>query len=150
MNFNTAVHKKTFLLFLSVCAFFAEVNAGEKVSLNIKQLHSDPISGIVRKTFDEYLKNDPVKGIKEIHFEKSYIRLFSEKFIVLGIEEGGFGGYFVTILVSQKKMNMLRLWIYSTDKDEYQIREIKWFSLSKDEMRQFDPLRSEKYRQYWL
>ena len=143
-------YKKSFLTLICIC-LIPYVEAGEKISLNLKGLHSDPVAVALRQTFDAYLRNVPYnKDAKEFHFDKSYLRSFSEKFIVLGIQDGDFGGYFVTILISPQKMQVWRLWIYQTDEREYQIRQIEKIHVTKEEVRQFNVLCTDKYAEYWL
>ena len=131
-----ACYKNLFVSFICIYLISNHANAGEKVSLNLKRLHSDPVAAALRQTFDAYLRNVPYnKDAKEFHFDKSYLRLFSEKFIVLGIEEGGFGGYYITVVISPQKLRLLRLWLYQTDEADYQIRQIDKISISKEEMK---------------
>ncbi len=69
---------------------------------------------------------------------------------MLGIDEGGFGGSFVTMVVSPNNMSVWQLWLYATDENEYQIRQITTIPLNAQEMKQFNVLQSKRYRKYWL
>ena len=145
-------HKILICCFMLLSVSLVPARAGEKVSLNIWQLHAHPISQVMRQTFDAYyFKNGTINQYaNEVNGLLPYMPRFSEKFVVLGIQEGGFGGDFVTILISPRNMAVWQVWLYRIDNHEYQIRQIRNFPLSQDERKQFAPLRSQKYHKAWL
>lgn len=80
----------------------------------------------MRKTFNDYLKNDKLEIPREMIWVKPrHLKNFKTKFIVLEIKNNPFGGYFLKIVINQKKMHLWYLWIYKTGEEEYQIRTLE-------------------------
>ncbi|MBI5300156.1 MAG: hypothetical protein HY877_07705 [Deltaproteobacteria bacterium] len=117
------------------------------------QFYADPITKGLRKTFDNYHKQyrqNPSFYHVGIENMRPYFYLFAEKFIVMDIQETGFGGSFVTIMISPKKRFLWQLWISQIDTEEYNIREIKEIATNKEDAQQLTSLISEKLMKYWL
>lgn len=138
-------------LFLFLGIFLLQGHGiGATIPVNVAELSSDPVAKQVRKLFNKQLLQDPSSQDIQSLVLKIYISMLNEKYITLEIEAGEFGGYFVTVLLSQKKMVPLKLWVYQIEKNQYEIREVKKFNLNNADQKQMKQLNTPQYLSYWL
>lgn len=141
---------KSIILGILIIGLVSPIWATQKISLELPENKIDVASKALRAAFDSYSRNQvSQKNEGDITKLKVYLPNFCEKFIVLEEKEGDFGGYWLTIVIARKKMQFWKVWIFPTNKNSYQIRQIQDIRLSIDEMNQFRILLTEKYNPYW-
>jgi len=122
----------------------------ESINTDLKLLYSSKITKNLRKSMDLYVNQKIIISPTMNDLKDDYFELFKEKFLMLKIVQGDFGGYFVTIMISSKQTLALRLWIYAVDNDEYEIRYIKKLPLSKETKIELDNIAKDKENLgYW-
>jgi len=147
--------KLHFLFTLLFLALAPHQSFATEKTIDIEALYNNPISADLRATFDSYAaKYNPSQTLPLLirrNITNAQLKLFKEKFIVLEIVRGPFGGFFVDIILNRQKIKMWRLWIYdiSGDRSEYDIRQITEFKLRGENREQYLPLLGEEYWQYW-
>lgn len=123
----------------------------DKDCFHVGALSLDPISKSLRKTLNEYTRFIDQESATVDNFGiRPYLPFFHEKFIVLRIQDGDFGGYWIHIFLSPKRMIPLLIWIYEVDENEFLIRSLEKIPLNKGELKSWESLRSKKYIRYWL
>ena len=122
----------------------------DEVSIPVGSLSQDPVAKSLRVTLNRYADGDQTSEALDAFGIRPYLPLFREKFVVLEIRDGDFGGYWINIFISEKQMVPLLIWIYDIGENEYEIRSIEKKNLSKKDRKNWEPLRAKKYIQYWL
>ena len=137
--------------FFSLTAYGDHKRPKSTVCIPVRSLSQDPVAKSLRKTLNQYAQREGDGCLSADHFGITpYLSLFGEKFIVLQIQEGDFGGYWLNIISSPKKMVHLRVWIYDIDEDEYEIRLIERIKQNNSDRKSWEPLRSKEYLRYWI
>ena len=123
----------------------------DKISIPVGSLFTDPVSKSLRKTLDAYAQREgqPDAMLDSLGI-RPYLPLFREKFIVLQISRGPFGGYWVNVILSTQKMAPLLMWVYDIGENEYEIRSLEKINLNKSDRKSWEPLRSKEFIGYWL
>jgi hypothetical protein len=122
----------------------------ESINSDLKLLYSSKITKNLRKSMDLYVSQKIKISPTMNNLKDDYLELFKEKFVMLKIKQGDLGGYFVTIMISQKKILALKLWVYAVDNDEYEIRYIKQMPLSKEREIELENIaKDENNLGYW-
>ncbi len=129
----------------------------EYVSFDLASSHNHPVTKRLRESFDVLFKKYSANEISfdRLKLGKRQIEMLKEKFVVLVVSEGEFGGYFLTIVISLKeapyKFYSWRVWLYdiSGNGEEFEIRNIKETAIGKKEEEQFLPLLNKENLKYW-
>lgn len=144
------------LIFLSLTSHSFAADDGY-IHYDLDATSAHKATKYLRETFDAIVKNpscelaDP--GILKL--SKRQLQMMKEKFLVLDISEGDFGGYFLNIVISPKKsahkFYTWQVWIYdiSGEEKEWQLRYLKEFSVKKKDEAEFLPLFNEEKLQFW-
>ncbi len=121
-----------FLTFLFISPALKADNK-EYVSYDLLSSYNHQTSKELRKNFDILFENYNANRVDFdlLKLNKKQIKRLQEKFIILGVNSGEFGGYFFTIIFSQKntshKFYIWKIWLYdiSGNNEEFEIRSIK-------------------------
>jgi hypothetical protein len=143
-----------FFLFTNLSA-----NAADKayVNFDLAAAHDHEAGRYLRQAFDDRLKiyssGDCYLDILKL--KKRQIEMMKEKFVVLRVFDGPFGGYFLNIVIFSKKtpykFYVWQVWIYDINGDNsgWEIRSIKESHIKKKDEGQFLPLSNKENLQYW-
>jgi hypothetical protein len=114
-------------------------------------LSKNPMVSSIEKVFNEISttkKNCP--QCQYLFLGSSYFsNLYNRNYLALGIKKNDFGGYNVFVLF-ENEPSLFQLWLYPTDNEIYQLREIEVEDLSKHETNKMIQYSKEsKYSKYW-
>ena len=139
-----------FLLF-SLAAWAGHKPSDDKISIPLGELSADPVSKSLRQTFDVYAQRE---GQQSAMLDglgiRPYLPLFREKFVVLEILPGDFGGFWIRIFLSPQKMIPLLIWVYDIGENEHDIRSIEKIKINNSDRKSWERLRSKEFIRYWL
>ncbi len=123
----------------------------ESELVEYEKVYQDPFVKHVRVALDNYV-NGSTEGIANVAISSvnedgspSGLKAFSNdyyrsKFVVASINDGIFGGEFISIVFQDKPDKVFDAWVYSIDPQTYELRA---FSQDKS----FDESKMESYRQ---
>jgi hypothetical protein len=112
---------------------------------NLTRLRNGLLARGIQDGFCSFLKT-PQSSYRR--FKEGFEATVQKPFMVVDAERNEFGGYFL-LVVFQKHSKLYRLWLYETDKNKFEIREISPLktTLNSELMTE---LGKKDYFPYWL